>query len=117
MDVTKYVDGEWLDIAVVSDREMDSFRFKVQPIGELAVMAASKHADGITSLCIDAVVDWNLTSGDDPLPCDEKTKRLYLTRFGMYSVKTVNGVEPVEPSNIAGAIVQFASKPDNFLKG
>ena len=39
MDVTKYVDGEWLDIAVVSDREMDSFRFKVQPIGELAVMA------------------------------------------------------------------------------
>jgi hypothetical protein len=117
MDVMKYSDGEWLDIAVQSDREMEPFRFKVQPIGELAVMAASKHADGITSLCIDAVVDWNLTSGADPLPCDEKSKRLYLTRFGMYSVKSVNGVEPPDATNLAGAIVKFASKPDNFLKG
>lgn len=116
MDVTKYVDGEWLDIVVVSEREMEPFRFKVQPIGELAVMAASKHADGITSLCIDAVVDWNLTSGPDPLPCDEKNKRLYLTRFSMYEVKTINGKEPQDKANIAGAIVQFASRPDNFLK-
>jgi hypothetical protein len=116
MDVAKYSDGEWLTIVVTSDKELDPFRFKVQPIGELAAMAAAKHADSVTSMCIDAVVDWNLTSGDEPLPCDEKTKRLYLSRFAIYEVKSVNGVEPTERLNIAAAIVQFATRPDNFLK-
>jgi hypothetical protein len=117
MDISKYnLDGEWLEIEVESEREIEPFRFKVQPIGSAAFMAASKSADEITALCAEAVIDWNLTIGPDPLPCTSGEKEKYLGRFATYLVKTVNGKPPAETVNIAAAILQFASKPDSFLK-
>jgi len=95
MDVSKYdLDGVWLTIEVRSERELEPFKFLVQPIVETGVKAAAKSPDEVTSLCIGAVVDWDLMNGPDPLPCNEETKRLYLTKFANYSVKTVNGVSP-----------------------
>lgn len=117
MDVSKYaLDGEWITIAVDSDRELEPFEFKVQPIAEAGAVVASKSPDRLTTLACEAVIGWNLTIGTDPIPCDEKEKRRYLTRFATYLVKTVNGKEPEEPTNLISAIVLFASKPDSFLK-
>ncbi len=154
MDVSKYdFDGEWVEIVVESEKVTEPFRFKVQPVGELAAMSVSDRQDKITAMFIQAVVGWELTDGDKPLPCDEKAKQLYLPRFAMYLVKTVNGRSPNEEQeevvakaiakadaetdqaakfraelvvaterarlqrpNMAGAVVSFAGKPDNFLK-
>jgi hypothetical protein len=117
MDVGKYqLDGTWISLTVDSDREFEPFEFKVQPIMEADYMAASKSPDGLTSLLIECVIGWNLTIGTDPLPCDDVNKRRYLPRFATYLVKAVNEVRPDEPTNLAGAIVGFAAKPDSFLK-
>jgi len=117
MDVSKYaLDGEWIEIEVVSDRMVELFRFKVQPIGSTGFMAASKSPDEVTTLCVEAVIDWNLTTGEEPLPCNAENKRFYLSRFATYMVKTMNGKPPAQAMNLAGAIVGFAASPDSFLK-
>jgi len=117
MDVSKYsLDGEWIKLEVKSDRELEPFEFKVQPIVEAGFGVASKSPDQLTTLCVEAVIGWNLTVGTDPLPCDETTKRRYLSKFATYMVKSVNGKEPKELTILAGAIVEFAASPDNFLK-
>jgi hypothetical protein len=117
MDVSKYsLDGEWISVVVNSTRELEPFEFKVQPIVEAGFKAASKSPDELTSLAIESVIGWNLADGTDPLPCDEQTKRRYLTKFAAYMVKTVNGKEPKGPTILVGAIVEFAGSPDNFLK-
>jgi hypothetical protein len=117
VDVSKYaLDGEWIEVEVVSDRAVEPFRFKVQPIGSTGFMAASKSPDEVTTLCVEAVIEWNLTTGEEPLPCDEKNKRYYLSRFATYMVKAMNGKPPAQATNLAGAIVGFAASPDSFLK-
>jgi len=118
MDVSNYgFDGAWVEIHIQSKKISDPFKFRVQPLGEMAIMAASGRPDSVTSLFVEAVIDWNLTLGKDPLPCDEKTKKLYLPRFATYAVKAVNGsASKGGRDNVAAAVVAFAADPDNFLK-
>ena len=117
MDVSKYqLDGEWIELTVESEREVEPFKFKVQPIMEADYMAASKSPDGVTALFMECVIGWNLTIGTDPLPCDDVNKRRYLPRFATYMVRRVGDNAPEDKMNLASAVVTFASKPDNFLK-
>jgi len=154
MDVSKYaLDGEWIEITVQSDQELEPFKFKVQPMVEAGATAASKSPDAITTMFIESVIGWNFVIGTDPIPCDEANKRRYLARFATYLVAKINGHSPDEKQekiveqatarleaatdtdarmlamveqarekaklrvmNMAGAVVEFASKPDNFLK-
>jgi len=120
MDVSKYnfdADGEWLKIEVKSERELELFEFKVQPLLEVGLVIASKSPDEITAAFIEVVVDWNLTDGPDiAIPCDEENKRKYLPRFSTYLVKAVNGEAQKGPKTLAAVIVDFASNPDSFLK-
>jgi len=117
MDVSKYaLDGEWISIVVDSERELEPFEFKVQPIVEAGFGTASKSPDQLTTLACEAVIGWNLTIGTDPIACTDAEKRRYLSRFATYSVKAVNGKAVDGPTNLVAAIVMFAARPDNFLK-
>lgn len=128
MDVSKFdFDGTWVEIAVRSDKVLEPFRFKVQPIGFTESMAAfsGKVLDTMLKLFISAVVGWDLAADGTALPCDEETKKKYLSRFGTYMVKSVNGAalskvvddkEVWEDKSLAAAVIEFCGQPDNFLK-
>ncbi len=91
MDISRYADGAWIEIEVESSRELGTFRFKVQPISELVMLEAGRRNEGLVPLAVDAVVDWNLTLGDSPLPCTKENRETYLRRFGLYLVRAING--------------------------
>ena len=128
MDVSKFdFDGTWVEIEVRSDKVLEPFRFKVQPIGFTESMAAfnGKVLDTMLRLFVSAVVGWDLVVGGKELPCDEETKKTYLSRFGTYMVKSVNGVslakvvddkEVWQHKSLAEAVIEFCGQPDNFLK-
>ena len=117
MDISKYAaDGEWIEIEVESDRELEPFRFFVQPISVSEALAGIGTIERIVPFCVAAVLDWNFTIGADPLPCTPENKEKYLNRFGLYSVRKINGATPAEKSNLAAAVFNFARRPDSFLK-
>ncbi len=128
MDIGKFdFDGTWVEIAVRSEKALEPFRFKVQPLGfaESAAAFGGKALDTMLKLFISAVVGWDLVADGKELPCDEATKARYLSRFGTYMVKSVNGVslmkvvdgkEVWENQSLAGAVIEFCGQPDNFLK-
>lgn len=118
MDLNKYefVDGEWISIEVKSDRILEPFRFKVQPITESMFRGQSKSPEGPLELAMAMVVDWEFALGEEPLPCTMENKQKYLPRFGSYLVKSVNGEPAVRDMTLAAAIMEFSGNPDNFLK-
>jgi len=119
MDVSKYdfeSDGVWVEIEVDSERELEHFRFKVQPLQESAITAEVTNPNAVTSMFIKSVIAWDLTIGETPIPCDEENKKKYLSRFATYAVRTLNGEAPKNQMNIAGAVTTFAQNPDSFLK-
>lgn len=118
MNVSKYgfEDGKWIEIVVDSAKELEPFRFKVQPVGEAALAASFKRSDVITTIFIEAVVDWDLLDGATKLPCTAEAKQKYLPIFACYKVRSVDGVEEKEEANLALVVARFAQQPDNFLK-
>jgi len=84
---------------------------------EIATKEVEKFNQAIERLSA-YILDWDLTSGSDKIPCDDENKKKYLPKLLRFVVKKQgdNENKKDEYQILVMEVLAFAQKVENFLK-
>ena len=129
MDVSTFqMEGEWLELEVVSEKEEKSLEVKIKPLSaedqiNLAEVAEKDIKDFLSQIST-VILDWDLMRGEEKLPCNDEEKARYLPYLIGMRVRRKSESDDIESSKEADKkltfagfeILKFAQNFSNFIK-
>src|SRR4030042_2235499 len=83
LDVSKFqLDGEWLELRIKSKEGEKTLRIKLKPLSTEDQLDMAEVGGKDIKECFvnikDVVLDWDLKTGEEALPCTDENKKKYL---------------------------------------
>ena len=121
LDVSKFqLDGEWLELRIKSKEGEKTLRIKLKPLStedqlDMAEVGGKDIKEFFVNIK-DVVLDWDLKTGEEALPCTDENKKKYLPF--LITLKLAEDTEKEEgaKSIVGYKIMEFAQNFDNFIK-
>ena len=123
MDLEKLFSGEWFEFICVNDKGAEAtIRLKLLPstTDEANVfqnlpkdISEDEKLGRSLSLIAAHIIDWDFTSGGQPVLCTDEMKTKVLKSLIFLKLKPVEGKETEQ---LSGDILRIVLNPANFLK-
>ena len=112
MDISKLVEGAWLEL-YPADERIGPVRLKVNPLPtdtriDPDVVDGAALIEKVTRL----VLDWNFESNGEKIECTPETRQKYMGNILRLELKS----DTEEKAYVAWELIKFCASIDNFLK-
>jgi len=118
MDFSNYDSGEWLEIPRDVNGKPDPIKLKLvwMSLRETMTFRETDRSEKGLAESLDHIsrhiVDWNLESNGQKIPCTKESKDRYVEALIAIKVKNAAG----EDSTVGREMVAFAANPENYTK-
>lgn len=110
MEIKKFLATAEFTTEIETRNGVEKLVFKVRPLPQFRVAEyrEKSESDRLINLLIDTVVDWNLESDGQKIPCNEENKKKYLP--ALFDLITTGG------QTVGTALLTFCGDSKNFFE-